>query len=394
MTDREFRALSKAQLIDILLKQESIIEQLENDKKALEDNINDKQIKIEKAGSLADASVVISGLLNSAQETADLYLDNIITIEAQKLKKLKLMEDEAREKTEVIYKSADNLLSEAFSPFIELVTEANDLFNSYSVKLDLAQKDYNKILEDMGFSDLKRKLDKRTSDILKEFGDSLEIPENLGLRINTENGYPEDFFNESIETAETFENENIRPSANEINEEIKRGENKPSFIKNIAVFAGILAVLATASVLVSTYLLPVFNISQNSMNPTLKSGEIVVFSALGEIEKGDIVAFRHSGSILIKRVIGKSGDLIDINDNGEVLLNGVVIDEPYINGPDLGQCDIELPFLVPEGRYFVMGDNRACALDSRYKEIGSVSDEQIEGKALARVLPFDEFELF
>ncbi len=141
-------------------------------------------------------------------------------------------------------------------------------------------------------------------------------------------------------------------------------------------------------------ILPVFHIRQSSMTPTLQNGETLVFVATTDINTGDIVAFRHDESTLIKRVIAGPGDLLDINASGAVSVNGVVLDEPYVDSQSLGQCDIALPFRVAEGEYFVMGDNRAESLDSRYTGIGTVSKDQIEGMAFLRIWPLDRIKLF
>jgi signal peptidase I len=383
MTDKQFRSLSKTELIDILLKQESIIEKIRKEKKALEDEITDRNIKMEQAGSLAEITAIISGLFDSAQETADLYLDSIVTIESKKLKNLRQLENEVKDRTDAFYDEAEKVFSEVFSPFIDLATDTHNILNTYSAKLDLARRDYDKLLEEAGLYDIKRRLGEKMPNNDEEQND--DLIENIQTEISEE---------ENAASEENAENEEIRPSVEQLSDELTRRRNKSSLVKNILSIIGVLVVFAAASILISTYLLPVFNIQQNSMNPTLENGQVVVFSATGDVEKSDIVAFHHNNSLLIKRVIGAPGDLVDISDDGEVSVNGVILDEPYVNSLDIGECDIELPFRVPEGRYFVMGDNRADSLDSRYKEIGAISEEQIAGTALLRVLPLGKIKLF
>ena len=87
--------------------------------------------------------------------------------------------------------------------------------------------------------------------------------------------------------------------------------------------------------------------------------------SLQSVEKGDVVAFYYNNKVLIKRVIGVAGDVIDISGDGVVSVNGEPLDEPYVSELALGECDIELPYQVPDNRIFVMGDHRSVSIDSR-----------------------------
>ena len=153
----------------------------------------------------------------------------------------------------------------------------------------------------------------------------------------------------------------------------------------------ILRVVAAITVLIATIWLPVLQVYGTSMTPTLESGDIVVSVKAGEFKAGDIIAFYYNNKVLIKRVIGLPGDWIDIDEDGIVTLNGEVLDEPYINEHALGDCNIALPFQVPEGRIFVMGDHRSVSVDSRNKAIGCISEENIVGKLVFRVWPLKQF---
>ena len=152
-----------------------------------------------------------------------------------------------------------------------------------------------------------------------------------------------------------------------------------------------LITVAAAAVLVATLLLPVLRIYGTSMTPTLDNGQIVVSVKTGELEPGDVVAFYYNNKILIKRVICGSGDWVDIQQDGTVLVNGQVLDEPYLTEKALGTCDIELPYQVPDGRVFVMGDHRETSVDSRSTSVGCVAQEQIVGRIFFRVWPLNEF---
>ena len=152
-----------------------------------------------------------------------------------------------------------------------------------------------------------------------------------------------------------------------------------------------LIVVAALAVLVATLWLPVLRVYGNSMNPTLEAGEVLVSLHNGKYRTGDIIAFYYNNKVLIKRVIGASGDWIDIDKGGNVKVNGVLLDEPYVSDKSLGDCDIDLPYQVPEGRIFVMGDHRAASVDSRKEAIGCVAEEQIVGRLIYRIWPLRSF---
>ena len=110
-----------------------------------------------------------------------------------------------------------------------------------------------------------------------------------------------------------------------------------------------------------------------------------------KFESGDVIAFYYNNKILVKRVIAQAGDWIDITPEGDVYVNGELLDEPYLDDKALGDCNIELPYQVPASRIFVMGDHRSISVDSRNTAVGCVAEEQIVGKLIFRVWPFDYF---
>lgn len=145
--------------------------------------------------------------------------------------------------------------------------------------------------------------------------------------------------------------------------------------------------IAAISVLIATQFLPVVQISGDSMEPSLSDGEIVILQKTSDFETGDVVAFYYQSKLLIKRVIGQAGDYIDMDTQGNVYVNGELINEPYVTDKSLGDCEITFPYQVPDGRIFVLGDHRSVSLDSRSRAIGCVSQEQIMGKVIFRVWP-------
>ena len=164
----------------------------------------------------------------------------------------------------------------------------------------------------------------------------------------------------------------------------KKKKSSARIVRNILF--SVIAVIAVI-VLIAALFMPVLQIYGNSMTPTLTEGNLVVSVKEHEFRTGDVIAFNYNNKILVKRVIAGSGELVDISKDGTVYVNNETIDEPYISEKALGDCDIKLPYQVPESRVFVMGDHRSVSVDSRNKSIGCVSEEQVIGKIVFRVWP-------
>lgn len=179
------------------------------------------------------------------------------------------------------------------------------------------------------------------------------------------------------------------PSIEELRDELAREKAKHRFRKSLGHIAVGLLVAAAITVLVATRLLVLIKITGNSMNPTLESEEVVFLYQTKKIETGDIVGFYYGGRVLLKRAIASAGDQIEIDEDGNVYVNGNLRNEPYLIEKNLGKCDLEFPYQVPEGMIFVLGDNRAVSLDSRTRSIGCVEENQIVGKVVFRAWPLD-----
>lgn len=155
-----------------------------------------------------------------------------------------------------------------------------------------------------------------------------------------------------------------------------------------------LITVAALSVLVAMLLMPVLQIAGTSMSDTMGDGDIVLALRYAKFETGDVIAFYYNNTVLVKRVIASSGQWVDIDSDGNVYVDGAVVEESYVTQKALGECNIELPYQVPTGRYFVMGDNRANSIDSRNTEIGCVSSDMVIGRIVFRVWPLDNIKTF
>ena len=117
----------------------------------------------------------------------------------------------------------------------------------------------------------------------------------------------------------------------------------------------------------------------------------LMYSMMAGFEPGDLVAFYLGNKILVKRCIAGPGQWVDIDESGNVSVDGRLLEEPYLTEKALGECDIALPYQVPDNRYFCVGDHRSTSVDSRSTAVGCISDEQIVGRIVFRVWPLPDF---
>ena len=181
------------------------------------------------------------------------------------------------------------------------------------------------------------------------------------------------------------------PTVEQLETELARERYRRRYGKVLRSTLYTLITVAAVAVLVATLWLPVLQIYGSSMTPTLSEGEIVVSWKGSDFQRGDIIAFYYNNKILVKRVIAGPGQWVDIHEDGTVYVDGDQLDEPYLTEKALGDCDIRLPYQVPDGRYFVMGDHRSTSVDSRHSAVGCVAGEQIVGKIAFRIWPLNGF---
>lgn len=179
------------------------------------------------------------------------------------------------------------------------------------------------------------------------------------------------------------------PTMEQIQQERKRLRYQRKYRRTLKSTVSILIVVAALAILVATLWMPVLQIYGTSMTPTLTDGDIIFTVKTQKFDSGDIVAFYYNNKILVKRVIAESGDWVNIDADGTVYVNDVALKEPYLDEKALGDTDIQLPYQVPDGKVFVLGDHRATSVDSRNTAVGCVGQEQIVGRILFRIWPLE-----
>ena len=186
------------------------------------------------------------------------------------------------------------------------------------------------------------------------------------------------------------------PDLNEIESEMSQVRSKSRFRQALKGTFGTFVVVAALAVIIAFIFLPVMRITNgHNMEPGFQPGDIVVLLKTKDVKPGDVCAFYFNNKLLLRRVIAKEGDVVEIDEKGYVKVNGDILEEDrYISEHAIGQCDLEFPFRVPTGQYFVLGDNRDFALDSRATNFGCIAQDEIYGKPLARIYPFNSLSWY
>lgn len=146
-------------------------------------------------------------------------------------------------------------------------------------------------------------------------------------------------------------------------------------------------------VILMTFVFRIVTVEGESMRDTLYSGDRLVVWRWNYVPKdGDIVVISRGQFVdkpIIKRVIATEGQTLEINfSDGKVKVDGKILDEKYIKEPMWLQGDADIPYVIPKGYSFVMGDNRNRSADSRFVEVGLIPNQNIVGKADFRIFPF------
>ncbi len=181
------------------------------------------------------------------------------------------------------------------------------------------------------------------------------------------------------------------PSSGQLKAEIKhedyRGRYRRAFVSTVSL----LIIVAAVAVLMAMLWVPVLEIFGASMTPTLDQNDIVLCVKTDTVQPGDLVAFYFGNKLLVKRCIAVPGDVVTIDDEGTVTVNDIALEEPYVSEKALGESDIVYPYVVPQERYFLLGDHRLTSVDSRSTTIGCIPSEQLVGRVFFRVWPLRKF---
>ena len=182
----------------------------------------------------------------------------------------------------------------------------------------------------------------------------------------------------------------VFPELKDIEREMSQVRSKGRYRRALRGTIGTVVVVAAIAVLIATLLLPVMRITGTSMQPGFQPGDILVGWKTKDLKHGEICMFYFNNKLIIKRLIGLGGDMIDIDEEGYVTVNGEQLEEEdYISEYAPGLCDLDFPFEVPVGTYFVLGDNRDNSVDSRATNFGCISEEEMVGKVLIKVWPLN-----
>jgi len=185
------------------------------------------------------------------------------------------------------------------------------------------------------------------------------------------------------------------PDLKDIETEMSQTRSKGKYRQALKGTAGTVVVVAAIAVLIATMILPVVRITGTSMQPGFQPGDIVLIRKTQDLTYGDICAFYFNNKLILKRIIGMGGDTVEIDEEGHVTVNGETLEEKdYISEYALGQCDIEFPFTVPQGEFFVLGDNRDNSEDSRFTNYGCIKKEEMIGKVFLRVWPMNGLKYY
>ncbi len=160
---------------------------------------------------------------------------------------------------------------------------------------------------------------------------------------------------------------------------------KHPYLSMAVTIAASLLLVAVVLVNLFTHVFPVVRYHGDGMEPALSNGDLLVLLKTSKVEEGDVIAFYYNNKILVRRVVCEGGQQIAVDPSGTVYINGTALDEPYVDQPSIGQCNLTFPYYVPPNHVFVMGDRRETAMDSRLEEIGPINTDRILGKVLLSI---------
>jgi signal peptidase I len=441
MAKRDLYKLKKTELLQIIYEQKKEINSLKDENFALTQEIENRSIDIKEAGSIAEACLKINKIFEDAQKAADEYLNKVKKLDnSKKLTKLKISQDVEDSKKEEkclelitlnmwlintkksFFRIIKLFILKLFRKLkiLELNIEKNKILKNIKkigkkeiVKLKRKERK-EKLVRKINtfFNNIKSKtnsfkknlifkkklLKKKYRNILKNAKVKCETifqntkeKRKIKFKKVKEKSKIQFKKNEHTEGKKIFTTKrkiNLNDydlSVENIENELKKQKNKESKVKFAQTSTYYIVIIIAVTIIIATRIFNIIQISGNSMQPTLASGDFLISTKIFGYEKGDIVAFYYNNNVLIKRVIATGGDIVDIDDDGNVYVNSKKIEENYVQKLSYGNCDIKFPFKVPDKEIFVLGDNRENSIDSRNKAIGSISDDKILGKITVNV---------
>ena len=196
---------------------------------------------------------------------------------------------------------------------------------------------------------------------------------------------------EELEDSKASSRQEHFPTKEAIQAELNHTRYRTRFrtVLRNAIFA--ILIVVAISVITAVVIMPVMQIVGSSMNNTLEDGDITLALNSPTYHRGEVIAFYYNNTVLVKRIIGVGGDEIEISEDGQVSVNGQVLEEPYVANMTKGDCNIVMPYTVPEAQFFVMGDNRSLSVDSRNTALGCINEESIIGRLVITVWPLKHF---
>ncbi len=168
------------------------------------------------------------------------------------------------------------------------------------------------------------------------------------------------------------------PTLSQVKEERRKLDRKAHRRNAFLTFLLSLILTIMSGVMLLLLFLPVLEVSGGSMEPTLRDGDILVLHTQDTIRAGELCGMYAQGRLILKRVIGLPGDVVDMDDTGNVYVNGTELIEPYVSQKSVGTCDLSFPFTVPADSRFVLGDHRETSIDSRSSLIGCIQFNQVK----------------
>ena len=177
------------------------------------------------------------------------------------------------------------------------------------------------------------------------------------------------------------------PTLAQVKEERRKLSRRTDRRHGFCVFLFSFLMTIVGGLMIMLLFLPVLEVSGSSMEPTLQDGDILVLYKPNVIRPGELFGMYAKDRLILKRVIALPGDVVTMDDTGNVYVNGTELQEPYVSKKALGTCDLSFPFTVPDNSLFVMGDHRETSIDSRCSLIGCVKMNQVMGQVVARIWP-------